>query len=80
MKQQVENFIYLDALTTISENQEQDIEKIKQQQALVIEYVNRVERRQRMLRNWLIGLSVVSCLLLIVIILLCLLVVKSCGL
>lgn len=64
MKQQVENFIYLDAVTSVVDKHEEEMKRILKQQELMVDRIQNLEQRCKHLRIWLIVTAVIFFILL----------------
>ena len=64
MKQQVENFIYLDAVTNVVDKHEEEMKHILKQQELMADRINTLENRCKHLRLALIVISIIFLILL----------------
>ncbi len=64
MKQQVENFIYLDAVTNVVDKHEEEMKRILKQQELMVDRIQTLENRCKHLRLVLIVTSIIFLILL----------------
>lgn len=64
MKQQVENFIYLDAVTNVVDKHEEEMKHVLKQQELMVDRINTLENRCKHLRLALIVISIIFLILL----------------
>lgn len=66
MKQQVENFIYLDAVTNVVDKHEEEMKRILKQQELMVDRIQTLENKCKHLRLALIVTSIIFLVLLLV--------------
>lgn len=64
MKQQVENFIYLDAVTNVVDKHEEEMKRILKQQELMVDRIQTLENKCKNLRLALIVTSIIFLILL----------------
>lgn len=64
MKQQVENFIYLDAVTNVVDKHEEEMKRILKQQELMVDRIQTLENKCKHLRLALIATSIIFLILL----------------
>lgn len=64
MKQQVENFIYLDAVTNVVDKHEEEMKHVLKQQELMVDRIRTLENRCKHLRLALIVTSIIFLILL----------------
>ena len=64
MKQQVENFIYLDAVTNVVDKHEEEMKRILKKQELMVDRIQTLENRCKHFRIALIVTSIIFLILL----------------